>query len=76
MCPGEGHRSGVGLVFIRAAHSVRPCCNESPLCSQDGLEIAHHCTKRHSCGVAAHGSEIYCPCGFNLRNWVGEAWSC
>lgn len=57
--PREGHRPGVGLVFIRAAHSVRPWCNESPLPSQDGLEIAHHCTKHRSCGAAAHSSEIY-----------------
>lgn len=33
---------------------MRPCCSDSPLCSQDRLEIAHHCTECHSCRAAAH----------------------
>lgn len=61
---------------MAAAHSVRPHCHESPRCSQDRLEIAHRCTTRHSCRAAAHGSESYCPGGFNRRSWAGEAWSC
>lgn len=37
---------------------MRPCCSDSPLCSWDRLEIAHHCTERHSCRAAAHARKL------------------